>query len=87
MTGLMTEAEAAQRLRVCTRTLRKARRAGTLRYVLIGRAVRYTEDDLVTFIDSLRTVSQACPAQPTRNTRRKNKSAKIIPFTERNQRR
>lgn len=85
---LLTEKEAAHRLSLSTRTLRKARQAGTLRYVLIGRAVRYTEDDLTTFIDSLRTVQPACPpsAQPTRSTRSTRKGAKIIPFTDRNSR-
>jgi len=36
--ALLTEDEAAQALRVCARTLRKARREGRLSYVLIGRA-------------------------------------------------
>lgn len=83
---LLTETEAAQRLSLSPRTLRKARSEGKLRYVLIGRAVRYTEDDLTTFIDSLRTVQPACPPkpEPTRNTRKKGRSAQIIPFTVRN---
>ena len=87
---LLTETEAARRLSLSPRTLRKARSEGKLRYVLIGRAVRYTEDDLTTFIDSLRTVQPACSPQspmapqPTRNTRKKGKSAQIIPFTVRN---
>lgn len=83
---LLTEAEAAERLRLCQRTLRNARREGKLRYVLIGRAVRYTEDDLKNFIDSLRTVQPACPPnpKPARSTHRKGKSAQIIPFTDRN---
>lgn len=85
---LLTEIEAARRLSLSTRTLRKARSEGKLRYVLIGRAVRYTDDDLKTFIDSLRTVQPACPPkpQPTRSTRSVRKSAKIIPFTDRNRR-
>lgn len=85
---LLTEAEAADRLRLCQRTLRKARREGKLRYVLIGRAVRYTEDDLTSFIDSLRTVQPACPPkpQPTRSARSTRKGAQIIPFTDRNRR-
>lgn len=86
MSALMTEAEAAARLRLCARTLRKARRAGMLRYVLIGRAVRYTENDLTSFIDSLRRVQPACPPKPkpTRNKVSVGRSAQIIPFTERN---
>lgn len=85
---LLTETEAAQRLSLSPRTLRKARSEGKLRYVLIGRAVRYTDDDLTTFIDSLRTVQPACPPkpQPTRSTRSARKTAQIIPFTDRNRR-
>lgn len=33
---LLTESEAAEALRLCPRTLRKARKAGLLHYVLIG---------------------------------------------------
>lgn len=85
---LLTETEAAQRLSLSPRTLRKARSEGKLRYVLIGRAVRYTEDDLSTFIDSFRTVQPSCPPkpQPTRSTRSTRRSAQIIPFTDRNRR-
>lgn len=43
---LLTEKEAAQRLSLCTRTLRKARQDGELPYILIGRAVRYAVADL-----------------------------------------
>lgn len=83
---LLTEAEAADRLRLSQRTLRKARQDGQLRYVLIGRAVRYTEQDLETFIDSLRTVQPQCPPKspPTRNVKPSRKSGVIVPFTVRN---
>jgi excisionase family DNA binding protein len=86
---LLTEAEAADRLRLCPRTLRKARQDGRLRYVLIGRAVRYTEQDLENFIDSLRTVQPQCPpnSPPARNARTSRKSGVIVPFTVRNARR
>lgn len=82
---LLTEDEAADRLRLSARTLRKARQEGTLRYVLIGRAVRYTLEDLESFIDSLRRVQPPC--QPHRSsprvTTRRPKSAQIVPFTGR----
>ncbi len=51
---LLTEEEAAQCLRVCPRTLRKERQAGRLPYVLIGRCVRYSPEDLESFIESAR---------------------------------
>ena len=81
---LLTETEAAELLRVCARTLRKARAAGLLRYVLIGRAVRYTVADLESYIDALRQKAAPCPspAKPTRSTG-KLKTGQIIPFTAR----
>lgn len=86
---LLTEAEAAERLRVCTRTLRKARHAGLLHYVLIGRAIRYTLPDLESYIECLRQVQPVCPTkEPTRRTARPSrKGGEIVPFTVRNARR
>ena len=86
---LLTEPEAAERLRVCTRTLRKARQEGALHYVLIGRAVRYTVTDLESFIERLRKVETACPRPgPTRKTAapRRGGGDVIVPFRERNKR-
>ncbi len=51
---LMTEDEAAQRLRLCARTLRKARKDGHLTFVRFGKAARYAESDLAQFIESKR---------------------------------
>lgn len=83
---LLTEMEAADHLRLSIRTLRKARQEGTLRYVLIGRAVRYTVDDLESFVDSHRKVSAPCPKPDLgpRSRARSCKAAAIIPFTARN---
>lgn len=87
---LLTEAEAAERLRLCPRTLRKARHAGELHYVLIGRAVRYTVADLESYIETLRQKVPAACLQPTPlpNTRkgrskRNRAPGVIIPFTAR----
>lgn len=84
---LMTEAEAAERLSLCTRTLRKARQEGALPFVLIGRAVRYTMADLESYIEKQRQT--AAPCQPSANVMRrpvKRHSAVIVPFTERTKR-
>ena len=83
---LLTEAQAAERLSLCTRTLREARKDGRLHYVLIGRAVRYTIDDLESFVEANRRINPPCPAKPPapRTTRRPRKGATIIPFTARN---
>lgn len=88
MTGqlLLTEVEAAARLCISTRTLRKARQSGLLHYVLIGRAVRYTIADLESYIERLRQVQPSCP--PPRPTPRastpKNRRGQVVPFTVRN---
>lgn len=84
---LLTEDEAAARMRVCAKTLRKARQAGQLHYILIGRAVRYTVADLESYVEQLRQVTPACaPAPPTRRTSIQRRAGErvIIPFTERN---
>jgi hypothetical protein len=51
---LLTEAEAAAKLKLCERTLRKARQAGHLAYIRYGRAIRYAPADLESFIESAR---------------------------------
>lgn len=86
---LFTEAEAAERLRVCTRTLRKARISGQLHYVLIGRAIRYTLADLESYIERLRQVQPPCPPkEPTRRiSKPSRKGGEVVPFSERNRRR
>ena len=90
---LLTEVEAAERLRLCTRTLRKARAEGLLHFVLIGRAVRYTVADLESFIDALRQQVPA-PCLPTSQQpaskahgKRARTSGVIVPFTARAARR
>lgn len=81
---LLTEQEAADRMRLCPRTLRKARQDGLLTYVLIGRAIRYTIDDLESYIDALRQQSRPClpKPQPTRRNASR-KSGEILTFTGR----
>ena len=58
---LLTEDEAAEQLKLCTRTLRKERQAGRLPYILIGRAVRYTLADLEAFVEASRQDQPLCP--------------------------
>jgi excisionase family DNA binding protein len=59
--ALLTEAEAAEALRLCARTLRKARHEGLLPYVRIGRTVRYTPEDLQAFLAANRRIDTPCP--------------------------
>ena len=82
--ALLTEPQAAAHLAVCPRTLRKARQQGQLTYVLIGRAVRYTLDDLAAFVDSHRQEPTPCrPAAPAPKSRQQRHSGVIVPFTAR----
>lgn len=77
---LLTEPEAAEALKVCTRTLRKARQEGLLSYVLIGRAVRYTMSDLERFVERGRQEGVWRKPQARRSVR---KQGEIVPFTAR----
>ncbi len=76
MTPLIPEPEAAQRLHVCTRTLRKARDAGLLHFVKLGRRICYTEQDLADFIDSQRQC--AAPSSPARPPAPKTKRPGVV---------
>lgn len=85
---LLTETEAAAALRLSTRTLRKARADGQLRYILIGRAVRYTMADLESFVETLRQVQPPCPTPAPRPigtaaAARRAQGAVIVPFHQR----
>lgn len=84
---LLTEDEAAARLRVCGRTLRRERQAGNVPYILIGRCVRYHPDDLERLIESKRIADQPAPTKRTgrggRKVARNHGEGGIVPFSER----
>jgi len=85
--ALLTEAQAATHLAVCQRTLRKARQQGRLRFVLIGRAIRYTLPDLDQFIEASsqqECISSPDPAPRSRAAARTGPGgAVIVPFSQR----
>lgn len=74
--ALLTEAEAAERLRVCTRTLRKARKSGQLTFVQMGRVIRYAESDLAQFIERQRQ----CPSISAKAPRSGNTRSRSCDF-------
>ena len=83
---LLTEPEAAARLRLSARVLRQARQEGLLRYILRGRSVRYTIADLESYIDQLRQVQPPCSTPVHTKPRAQGRRAGagvIIPFSER----
>ena len=55
---LLTVTEAAAYLRVCTKTVRKLARAGTLPSARIGRQIRFSRRGLDLFLNNVRTGSK-----------------------------
>ncbi|MAY19758.1 MAG: hypothetical protein CL955_03990 [Erythrobacteraceae bacterium] len=83
---LLTETEAAQRLHVCERTLRKARQAGRLHFVKLGRRICYTPADLAAFIDNQRqcAANPAPATNPAPKTQpRVRRRGEVVPFSQR----
>ncbi|UKK84715.1 helix-turn-helix domain-containing protein [Sphingopyxis sp. BSN-002] len=82
MTQLLTEMEAATRLRIGERTLRSIRQRGEIRYVLIGaRKIFYRPEDCEEYLAARLRVEQSCPTN--RKVRRGNGDiGKIIPLSQ-----
>lgn len=81
--ALLTEAEAAEALRLCPRTLRKARKSGRLTYVLIGSRVRYKQSDLSDFIEA-HTMTAPVANRPEPTVKRgASVNGNIVPFSQR----
>lgn len=81
---LLTEAEAAARLRMGERTLRELRRSGQIRYVaLTARKIAYRPEDCAEYLSARLRVNDPCEtrARPKRNGARK--SGNIVPFSKR----
>lgn len=85
MTPLIPEPEAAERLRTCTKTLRRYRQQGRLHFVKIGKTICYTEQDLADFIDSQRQVAAPPPARRGPAPQNRGKAARpgvVVPFSQ-----
>lgn len=87
---LLNEEDAATRLGIHPRTLRRQREAGKINYILIGRRVLYDLSDIAAFIDRARiTPELAAPSRPIARGRRgkaNRPGADIIPFSQRQNR-
>lgn len=81
---LYSEAEACVMLSVCEKVLRRARKDGQLRYVLIGRSIRYTMDDLDDFISKSRQEGEPCQStsRKTRRTTISTSRCEIVAFSD-----
>lgn len=82
--ALLSEAEAAKALLICTRTLRRLRQRGEIRFVAItSRSVAYRPEDLQAFVEKR---SQTCnDNSPTRRSRpkRPHSGGEVVGFTAR----
>jgi excisionase family DNA binding protein len=83
---LLTETEAAEHLRISTRTVRKFRQSGALPHVRLGRSIRYVVDDINALVSQL-TVSNDTDVKSTISRRSLSRSnSSIVPFSQRQNR-
>ena len=84
---LWTSAEAAERLRICEKSLRKARQQGLIRYVAMGaRGIMYRPEDCAEYVASRTRRDEPC--EPVRSPPPKGRGRapgpnNIIPFSQR----
>ena len=89
MNQLLTEAEAAELLRIPERTLRHLRAVGRISYVRVSaRNIAYREDHIEDFIAGCTTRNDEAPDPVAKGRKRpvsnsKGRSAKIVPFSQR----
>jgi predicted site-specific integrase-resolvase len=87
---LLTEEQAAERLLMHPRTLRKLRQTGQIRYVaLIGRKIAYRPEDCAEFVESHSKV-ETLVTRPVRSSGRavgKRRHGNIVPFSIRQENR
>lgn len=82
MSPLLTETQAAEFLQMSERSVRKVRQAGALRFVQIGRLIRYRIDDIQGFIENCVVVNENT-ATTRSSPRASSRGTKIKSFTER----
>ncbi len=78
---LLTEAEAAEALRIRPRTLRKCRQSGEIAFILFGRSIRYSVAEVNEFVGRAtvandRSLTKSMRRVPTRAV------GTIIPFSK-----
>ncbi|WP_339345530.1 helix-turn-helix domain-containing protein [uncultured Sphingomonas sp.] len=85
MTVLLTPQEAAARLHLCTKTLRRLRREGHIRYVAItDRKILYRPEDCDEFVASRARKAAECPSTSRITHKAKPRaSGRILSFTAR----
>jgi excisionase family DNA binding protein len=84
MTDLLTPEEAAKRLHVSTKLLRRLRRQGDIRYVAItDRKIRFRPEDCEDYLESRVRQVQVPHLSQQPGRRRAKGSGVVVPFTAR----
>lgn len=88
MLNLLTEDQAAAELHVCTRTLRRMRQRGEIRYVAVtARTILYRPEDVAAFVEQRATVQHSPgphhKVRPSRKRRNVDSDAVVISFDPR----
>lgn len=78
---LLTEAEAAEALRIRSRTLRRCRQSGEIAFIQFGRSIRYTATEVNEFIGRATVANDRSPTKSTRRVPTRA-SATIVPFSK-----
>ena len=78
---LLTEAEAAEALRVRPRTLRKCRQSGEIAFIRFGRSIRYSAAEVNEFVVRATVANDRSPTKSTRRVPIRT-IATIIPFSK-----
>lgn len=78
---LLTEAEAAEALKVRPRTLRGCRQNGEIAFIQLGRSIRYTALQVNEFINRATVANDRSPTKSTRRVANRATSS-IIPFSK-----
>ena len=77
MGELLTPEQAAARLDMCERTLRKLRQTGEIAYIAVtGRKFRYTPEDCDAFLAERRRKEAPCPSAKIQGRRTSNTTSK-----------
>ena len=83
MTQLLTENEAAARLRIGERTLRGIRQRGEIRYILIGaRKIFYRPEDCEEYLAARVRVEDACHTEPKPKQRARGSRGNVLSFPD-----
>lgn len=83
--NFLTEAQAAEQLHVCTRTLRRFRQSGAIRYVAVtARTILYRPEDIEAFVEQRAQLNHIpAPRRSAKVNRKRKEEQVVVSFTAR----